>query len=142
VIRSRFSASDFWRDVREERCTLFQYIGELCRYLLNSPHQENETAHSLRIACGNGLRPEVWEPFQTRFKIPRILEYYVSTGGNFSLYNCEVRPGEFGKFPSSLAHRLPVALLKFDAERGEPWRNEEGYSMRCEPNKVGEAVGL
>ena len=30
VIRQRFSASDFWRDVRDERCTLFQYIGELC----------------------------------------------------------------------------------------------------------------
>ena len=142
VIRSRFSASDFWRDVREERCTLFQYIGELCRYLLNSPHQENETAHSLRIACGNGLRPEVWEPFQTRFKIPRILEYYASTEGNFSLYNCEGRPGAIGKIPSFLAHRLPVALLKFDVERGEPWRNEEGFCVRCAPDEVGEAVGL
>jgi fatty-acyl-CoA synthase len=142
VIRARFSASDFWRDVREERCTLFQYIGELCRYLLNSPHQQNETAHSLRIACGNGLRPEVWEPFQARFKIPRILEYYASTEGNFSLYNCEGRPGAIGKIPPFLAHRLPVALLKFDVERGEPWRNEEGFCVRCAPNEVGEAVGL
>jgi fatty-acyl-CoA synthase len=142
VIRSRFSASDFWRDVREERCTLFQYIGELCRYLLNSPHQENETAHSLRIACGNGLRPEVWEPFQKRFNIPRILEYYASTEGNFSLYNCEGRPGAIGKIPSFLAHRLPVALLRFDVERGEPSRNEEGFCVRCAPNEVGEAVGL
>jgi fatty-acyl-CoA synthase len=70
VIRARFSASDFWRDVRDERCTLFQYIGELCRYLVNAPYQDIETAHQLRIACGNGLRPEVWEPFQNRFKIP------------------------------------------------------------------------
>jgi len=38
--------------VRDERCTLFQYIGELCRYLVNAPHQEIETAHRLRIACG------------------------------------------------------------------------------------------
>jgi fatty-acyl-CoA synthase len=142
VIRARFSASDFWRDVHEERCTLFQYIGELCRYLLNSPHQENETAHSLRIACGNGLRPEVWEPFQKRFNIPRILEYYASTAGNFSLYNCEGRPGAIGKIPSFLAHRLPVALLRFDVEQGEPLRNEEGFCLRCLPNEVGEAVGL
>jgi fatty-acyl-CoA synthase len=142
VIRARFSASDFWRDVREERCTLFQYIGELCRYLLNSPPQDDETAHALRIACGNGLRPEVWEPFQKRFKIPRILEYYASTEGNFSLYNCEGRPGAIGKIPSFLAHRLPVALLRFDVERGEPWRNAEGYCVRCLPDEVGEAVGL
>ena len=142
VIRARFSASDFWRDVREERCTLFQYIGELCRYLVSAPHREDETDHSLRIACGNGLRPEVWEPFQNRFKIPRILEYYASTEGNFSLYNCEGRPGAIGKIPSFLAHRLPVALLRFDIERGEPWRNGEGFCERCRPNEPGEAVGL
>ncbi len=142
VIRSRFSASDFWRDVRDQRCTLFQYIGELCRYLVNAPHQDCETAHSLRLACGNGLRPEVWERFQTRFKIPRILEYYASTEGSFSLYNCEGRPGAIGKIPAFLAHRMPVALLRFDVERGEPRRNGEGFCERCQPDEVGEAVGL
>jgi fatty-acyl-CoA synthase len=142
VIRARFSASDFWRDVHDERCTLFQYIGELCRYLVNAPHQELETAHQLRIACGNGLRPEVWESFQSRFKIPRILEYYASTEGNFSLYNCEGRPGAIGKIPSFLAQRLPVALLRFDVESGEPWRNADGFCERCQPNEVGEAVGF
>jgi fatty-acyl-CoA synthase len=142
VIRARFSASDFWRDVRDERCTLFQYIGELCRYLNNAPRQDIETQHSLRIACGNGLRPEVWEPFQKRFKIPRILEYYASTEGNFSLYNCEGHPGAIGKIPSFLAHRLPVALLRFDVDRGEPLRNGEGFCERCGPDEPGEAVGL
>jgi fatty-acyl-CoA synthase len=142
IIRPRFSASDFWRDVRDERCTLFQYIGELCRYLVNAPHQEIETAHALRIACGNGLRPEVWETFQSRFKIPRILEYYASTEGNFSLYNCEGLPGAIGKIPSFLQHRLPVALLRFDVDSGEPRRNEAGFCERCLPNEVGEAVGL
>ncbi len=123
VIRPRFSASEFWRDVRDERCTLFQYIGELCRYLVNSPHQGAETEHRLRMACGNGLRPEVWEPFKARFRIPRILEYYASTEGNFSLYNCEGQPGAIGRIPSFLAHRLPVALLRFDVDSGEPLRN-------------------
>jgi fatty-acyl-CoA synthase len=142
VIRSRFSASDFWRDVRQERCTLFQYIGELCRYLVNAPYQDIETAHSLRLACGNGLRPEIWERFQSRFGIPRIIEYYASTEGNFSLYNCEGQPGAIGKIPAFLAHRLPVALLRFDVEQGEPRRNSDGFCERCGPNEVGEAVGL
>jgi fatty-acyl-CoA synthase len=142
VIRSRFSASDFWKDVRDQRCTLFQYIGELCRYLVNTPQQEIETQHSLRLACGNGLRPEVWQPFQQRFKIPRILEYYASTEGNFSLYNCEGQPGAIGRIPPFLASRLPVALLRFDIELGEPRRNAEGLCERCEANEAGEAVGL
>jgi fatty-acyl-CoA synthase len=142
VIRPRFSASDFWRDVRDERCTLFQYIGELCRYLVNTPYQPIESQHALRIACGNGLRPEVWVPFQTRFKIPRILEYYASTEGNFSLYNCEGRPGAIGRIPAFLANRLPVALLRFDVEKSEPARNAAGFCERCAPNEIGEAVGL
>jgi fatty-acyl-CoA synthase len=142
VIRPRFSASDFWRDVRDQRCTLFQYIGELCRYLVNTPRQPFESEHSLRIACGNGLRPEVWVPFQSRFKIPRILEYYASTEGNFSLYNCEGQPGAIGRIPAFLANRLPVALLRFDVEKSEPWRNADGFCERCAANEIGEAVGL
>jgi len=142
VIRPRFSASDFWRDVRDERCTLFQYIGELCRYLVNTPYQPVEHEHSLRMACGNGLRPEVWGPFKTRFRIPRILEYYASTEGNFSLYNCEGQPGAIGRLPAFLSSRLPVALLRFDLDTSEPRRNPQGFCEQCLPNEIGEAVGL
>jgi fatty-acyl-CoA synthase len=142
VIRRRFSASDFWRDVRDERCTLFQYIGELCRYLVNTPYQPIEIEHSLRMACGNGLRPEVWEAFKTRFRIPRILEYYASTEGNFSLYNCEGQPGAIGRIPAFLTSRLPVALLQFDLDTTEPKRNSQGFCEQCSPNEIGEAVGL
>jgi fatty-acyl-CoA synthase len=142
VIRPRFSASDFWRDVKEERCTLFQYIGELCRYLVNAPAQPAETEHALRLACGNGLRPEVWEPFQTRFRIPRILEYYASTEGTFSLYNCEGKPGSVGRIPSFLSHRLPVALLRVTSDAGEPVRRADGLCEPCGADEPGEAVAL
>jgi fatty-acyl-CoA synthase len=142
VIRARFSAAEFWRDVREQRCTLFQYIGELCRYLISAPAQAIETQHSLRLACGNGLRPEVWQTFQARFRIPQILEYYASTEGNFSLYNCEGEPGAIGRIPPFLAHRLPVAVLRLDAQSGEPKRDGAGFCERCDANEVGEAVGL
>jgi len=142
VIRRRFSASDFWRDVQAEGCTLFQYIGELCRYLVNAPASQHDTQHALRIACGNGLRPEVWGPFEQRFKIPRILEYYASTEGNFSLYNCEGQPGSIGRIPPFLAARSPVALLRFDVEAGVPVRNEAGFCEACAAGEIGEAVGL
>ena len=55
VIREKFSAREFWDDIVRYECTLFQYIGELCRYLVNSPPSPNETRHRLRLACGNGL---------------------------------------------------------------------------------------
>jgi fatty-acyl-CoA synthase len=141
VLRERFSASGFWQDVVAERCTLFQYIGELCRYLLASPPQGEESQHALRLACGNGLRGDVWREFERRFRIPQILEYYAATEGNFSLYNCEGRPGAIGRIPPFLAHRLPVALVKFDLEAQAPARDALGSCVRCAPHEPGEALG-
>ncbi len=141
VLRERFSASGFWTDVVAERCTLFQYIGELCRYLLNSPPHSEETRHALRLACGNGLRADVWRDFQARFRIPAILEYYAATEGNFSLYNCEGRLGAIGRIPPFLAHRVPVALARFDVDAAGPARGADGRCVRCAPGEVGEALG-
>jgi fatty-acyl-CoA synthase len=141
VLRERFSARHFWQDVVAERCTLFQYIGELCRYLVNAPHQAEEAGHRLRLACGNGLRREVWLEFQRRFRIPQILEYYAATEGNFSLYNCEGRPGAIGKIPAFLAHRTPVTLVRYDPACAEPARDRSGRCVRCAPEEVGEALG-
>jgi fatty-acyl-CoA synthase len=141
VLRERFSASEFWKDVVAERCTLFQYIGELCRYLLAGAPQPWETQHSLRLCCGNGLRADVWEAFRDRFRIPRILEYYAATEGSFSLYNCEGRPGAIGRIPPFLSHRMPVALVKYDPATELPLRDEAGLCVRCAVNEVGEAIG-
>jgi fatty-acyl-CoA synthase len=141
VLRQRFSASRFWDDVVASDCTLFQYIGELCRYLLNSPPHPREAEHRIRLCCGNGLRADVWDEFKRRFRIPQILEFYAATESNVSLYNCEGKPGAIGRIPSFLAHRFPMALVKFDIETGEPVRNDEGFCIRCSTNEVGEAMG-
>lgn len=63
VIREKFSATNFWSDCCEHRCTVVQYIGELCRYLLLAKPHPLERRHSVRLAVGNGLRPDVWGPF-------------------------------------------------------------------------------
>jgi len=141
VIRERFSASRFWDDVAEHGCTLFQYIGELCRYLAAASPHPRETQHRLRLACGNGLRPDVWPAFQERFHIPRILEFYAATEGSFSLYNCEGKPGAIGRVPPFLSHRFPVALVKLDIDSGQPLRGADGFCLRCAADEPGEAIG-
>jgi fatty-acyl-CoA synthase len=141
LIREKFSARQFWDDVRRFDCTLFQYIGELCRYLVQAPPHPDERQHKIRIACGNGLRPDVWGAFKDRFQIPQILEFYASTEGNFSLYNAEGEPGAIGRIPPFLARRLPTALIRFDIEKGEPMRDADGFCVRCSANQVGEAIG-
>ncbi|WP_022723570.1 long-chain-acyl-CoA synthetase [Rhodopseudomonas sp. B29] len=141
VIAEKFSARRFWDDIVRHDCTLFQYIGELCRYLLQAPTSALETQHRLRLACGNGLRGDVWEAFQQRFAIPRILEFYASTEGNFSLYNVEGEPGAIGRIPSFLAHRFPAAIVKFDQDSGLPLRGDDGLCIRCARGEAGEAIG-
>jgi fatty-acyl-CoA synthase len=141
VLSDKFSVSQFWRDIVRFDCTLFQYIGELCRYLLKAPTSEFESQHRLRLACGNGLRGDIWEAFQARFAVPRILEFYAATEGNFSLFNVEGKVGAIGRIPPLLAHRFPAAILRVDAEAGIPVRNEEGLCTACARGEVGEAIG-
>jgi len=137
----KFSATNFWSDLVRFDCTLFQYIGELCRYLLKAPVSEFENQHRLRLACGNGLRGDIWEAFQSRFAIPRILEFYAATEGNFSLYNVEGKVGAIGRIPPLLAHRFPAAIVKVDAENGAPLRDGNGLCIACGRNETGEAIG-
>ncbi|MBV9154074.1 MAG: long-chain-acyl-CoA synthetase [Alphaproteobacteria bacterium] len=140
VIRERFSASRFWDDVASSRATIFQYIGELCRYLVRNPPHPKETAHCLRLSCGNGLPADVWPEFRGRFGIAHNLEFYAATEANFSLFNCEDEAGSIGRIPPFLAHRFPVALVKFDVARGEPLRGPDGLCVRCGTDEVGEAI--
>ncbi len=141
VIRQRFSATRFWDEVTDWNCTLFQYIGELCRYLVQSPPHPKETEHRLRLCCGNGLRADVWDVFKSRFQIPELLEYYAATEANFSLYNCEGRPGAIGRIPPFLAQqRRTVALIKVDVETGAPLRGADHFGQRCQMGEIGEAV--
>jgi fatty-acyl-CoA synthase len=118
VIRDKFSASRLWDDIARWDCTLLQYIGELCRYLVHSPRHPLERAHRLRLCCGNGLRGDVWTAFKDRFAIPRILEFYAATEGNVTLFNYDGKPGAIGRIPSFLAHRSPTALVRYDDESG------------------------
>lgn len=141
VIAEKFSASNFWPDIARHDCTLFQYIGELCRYLLKAPPSEYENRHRLRLVCGNGLRGDIWEDFQSRFAIPRILEFYAATEGNFSLFNVEGQPGAIGRIPPLLAHRFPAGLVKLDPDSGAPLRNDEGFCIACARGEAGEAIG-
>jgi fatty-acyl-CoA synthase len=141
VIPPRFSASRFWSDCVRHEVTAFQYIGELCRYLLNAPEHPDERRHRVRVCMGNGLRAEVWPRFQRRFRIPRIVEFYGATEGNVVLVNFEGRVGSIGRLPGWLRRLGGIELLRFDVGRQEVVRGPDGHCIRCEPGEVGEAVG-
>jgi len=43
ILRSKFSASNFFKDIHNSNATVTQYIGELCRYLLSTPPSPYDT---------------------------------------------------------------------------------------------------
>jgi acyl-CoA synthetase (AMP-forming)/AMP-acid ligase II len=136
ALRRKFSASNFWADVRRFDATCFVYIGELCRYLLNQPESPLDGKHRLRVIAGNGLRPDIWRRFEERFKVPLIREFYGATEGNMPLVNFAGRPGMVGRL-------LPgQAILRCDAETGELLRNAEGFCTRVETGQSGLLVSL
>ena len=141
VVRDKFSVHQFWSDIVRWDCTIFQYIGEICRYLLNT-ESDSEVHHNLRMCCGNGLREDIWKAFEKRFRIPQILEFYAATEGTFSLFNVEGKRGAIGRVPPFLAHRFPARLVKIDFESNEPVRGSNGFCTPCKPNETGEALGL
>ena len=99
ILKKRFSVSEFWSDIHRYDATIFAYIGELCRYLLNAPPGPHEQDHHIRAVTGNGLRPEIWRQFQARFALPRIVEFYGATEGNVSMLNYDGTVGACGRVP-------------------------------------------
>jgi acyl-CoA synthetase (AMP-forming)/AMP-acid ligase II len=56
----------FSSDLVKYKCTTLQYIGELCRYLVNAPPSAEDAKVRIDCAIGNGMRPDIWDKFQVR----------------------------------------------------------------------------
>uniref|UniRef100_A0A8C6Q1A8 Very long-chain fatty acid transport protein n=1 Tax=Nothobranchius furzeri TaxID=105023 RepID=A0A8C6Q1A8_NOTFU len=141
VIRKKFSASRFWDDCAKYNCTIVQYIGEICRYLLNQPVRDAEQQHQVRMALGNGLRQSIWEEFMNRFNIPQIAEFYGATECNCSLGNFGNKVGACGFNSQILPFVYPIRLVRVDEETLELIRGPDGVCIPCKPGEPGQLVG-
>ncbi len=133
VIRRKFSASEFWDDINRYQATIFGYVGEMCRYLLNQPPQLTDGQHSLKKIFGNGLRPGIWQDFKTRFKIPHILEFYGASEGNtgfINIFNLDNTVG-IGR----------ATLVKYDREKDEVVRGNDNFLIEVDTGEPGLLLG-
>lgn len=131
ALSRKFSASRFWEEVRQYRATAFCYIGELCRYLLNRPPSSDDRNHRVRLAIGNGLRPEIWEEFQQRFGIDRICEFYGASESNLAFINA------FGLTKTAGYCPLTFAIVEFDADSEQPVRDGKGWMKKVAKGGIG-----
>jgi fatty-acyl-CoA synthase len=126
-----FSASRFWDEVIASKATAFIYIGEICRYLLNQPAKPTDRAHKVRLIAGNGLRPEIWDDFTSRFGIARVCEFYAASEGNTAFINVFNVPRSTGWAA------VPLAYVQYDPDTGAPLRGDDGWVQRVPAGEPG-----
>ncbi|KAM9841320.1 long-chain fatty acid transport protein 6 [Aulostomus maculatus] len=137
VLKKKFSASQFWNDCRKYDVTVFQYIGELCRYLCNQPQTDLDKVHKVRMGVGNGLRQDVWQEFQGCYGNIKMCEVYGSTEGNLCFMNHIGKIGTVGR--SNFLYRLlfKYDLVKYDMVKDEPVKDQYGFCQRVEKGETG-----
>uniref|UniRef100_A0A7N6C2B5 Arachidonate--CoA ligase n=1 Tax=Anabas testudineus TaxID=64144 RepID=A0A7N6C2B5_ANATE len=141
VVKKKFSASRFWEDCIKYHCTVVQYIGEICRYLLSQPVRPSEKGHKVRMAVGNGLRPSVWEAFTERFGVAQIGEFYGATECNCSIANMDGKVGACGFNSRILPNVYPIRLVRVNEDTMELIRDSRGLCVPCRPGEPGLLVG-
>ena len=145
IISKNFSVRRFFRECADSRATVVQYIGQICRYLVNSPATDaDRRAHRVNKAIGNGLRGDTWKKFQEKFGIGYVGEFYAATEGNAVLINNQSRVGAVGYVPG-IADYLPcvdypIKIIKVDPDTGAPLRDRDGLCVRCGADEPGELV--
>jgi len=146
VISSKFSARTQMKELTETKATVMQYIGEMCRYLVNSPPTPYDRAHSVRLAFGNGMRPDVWPRFKQRFNIGTVTEFYGATegpGASYVVSNNKFSEGAIGRGGGLMKAMFGgnQVLLKHDVDSDEPWRDPKtGLCAKVKLGEVGELV--
>ncbi|XP_064168376.1 long-chain fatty acid transport protein 2-like isoform X2 [Anguilla rostrata] len=137
VLRRKFSASQFWEDCRKHQVTVIQYIGEVLRYLCNTPKANNDRDHKVRLAIGNGVRTDVWREFLNRFGNIEVREFYAATEGNVGFVNYTGKIGAVGRVNYFHRKIFPYTLIKYDAEREEPVRDHRGLCIEAAKGEIG-----
>lgn len=131
ALSPKFSASKFWDDCRKYNVTCFSYIGELLRYLLNQPEKYNDNFHKVTRITGNGLRPDLWDRFKTRFSINEIYEFYGATEAPAAFVNYFNYDRTVGWNPAGWE------IVAYDVDAEEPVRDSNGKMIKLGPGKTG-----
>lgn len=141
LVRRKFSRSEFWNDVRRHGITFCQYVGEICRFLLSAPAQANDKEHTLRKMSGTGLTPEIWAQWMSRFGDQfHIFEGWGGTESNTNTINLDNRAGSCGRVP--FWEKTNLRLVRYDQDKGEYIRDDNGFLQLAGVNEPGEAIGM
>lgn len=122
ALRRRFSASQFFPDVRRVGATYANYVGKPLSYILATPERSDDADNPLRVAYGNEGAPRDLSRFAERFAV-EVVDGFGSSEGGVSIARTPDTPdGALGP--------LVGGVTIVDVETGRP----------CPPGVVGELV--
>ena len=81
VIPPKFSASVFWKELKDNGCNWYTAVPTIHQMLLNTPLKDGEKGYpKLRFirSCSSSLSPVTFEQLEKTFKAP-VLEAYAMT---------------------------------------------------------------
>ncbi|GMF02873.1 unnamed protein product [Ambrosiozyma monospora] len=144
----KFSLSSYWTQVKLTGANSIQYVGEVCRYLVDGPTTKDELFMKGKIisAIGNGLRPDIWTKFKDRFGIYAIGEFYAASESPFATTCYETNGVGIGcirnyGWIASKVVKFEYNLVRMrDDDDNAIYRNEEGFCEEPSPNVKGELV--
>lgn len=117
----RFSANQFWREVRESGSTVLIFIGSMLAILLKQPAGPDDRRHRLRTGFGVPLPADVFRDFQARFGV-ELVSGYGSTEASMVTFTPPGNPR-----PESVGRALPSYEVRIaDAEDQEVPRGTMG----------------
>ncbi|KAI4592650.1 hypothetical protein KJ359_010552 [Pestalotiopsis sp. 9143b] len=145
VLSRKFSHRTFWPEVHSSRANIVQYVGELCRYLINAAPTPLDRGHNVEMAWGNGMRPDVWETFRERFGIECINELYAGTD-SMGFSNIQNR-GDFSRSTIGVRGKLwhwwngdKEKRVLVDPDTQEILRGGDGFAIVAKAGEAGEMI--
>jgi len=124
ALRRKFSASQFFPDVRRFGATYANYVGKPMSYILATAPRPDDANNPLRIMYGNEGAPRDINRFAARFGVTVVDGFGSSEGG--------VSIARTPDTPEASLGPLTDDLSILDTETGEP----------CQPGVIGELVNI
>lgn len=138
ALTRRFSASNYWNEIRETKATITTLMGSMVNILCTQPVTPNDGSHSLRLVKTAPF-PKIAEEFESRFHLKCVSGYGLTDYGVPTLLTSEdpvSKQGSLGKADGG----WEVRILDEDdiplpaGQVGEiclwtpyPWHSSTGY---------------
>lgn len=75
AVARRFSASRYWRHIRDTAATVASTLGTVTQILVNTEYPQEDTEHQLRVIRRSGASAQLTREFEARFDV-RTTEMY------------------------------------------------------------------